>query len=1127
MNLIGKELRGIRIERKIGAGSMGTVYSGKVLKVRRGPPSGSRVSVKVLHPHLSDDPAAVTRFKREAGLGLTLRHPHIVKNYQVGSEQLGDSQVHYLVQEYIEGSTLKTLIKEPFLMSDHFLRRIALQIADALAFIHGKEIIHRDLKPENVFFESQGRVKVMDFGFSHKEQALKSRGSSEGFLGTVSYAAPERFGPDPVLASSDLYSFGVILYELATGENPFLGEDVTTTIAGHMYNRPPEPREKNRSISSFMSLFITALLEKDPARRLGPSSRVLRILKKGVSSRWWKSVSTTAHPDGLSPRRQKIHVVRRTGVFGRKRETARLLEMFEQVESGQGCRSACLSGEAGSGKTRLVDRLLEQLDRMEKPGRLVMVEGAQGSVKVPYLPLIAALRSFFGLTGLDRRNLRDALQERLAELFPGESDEEAKHFARFLISVDPETGNAIEEHGSELPVLRFSEIFAAIARETPLIVVVENALIADPPTFRVLTGMLSYLRDSSVFFLFTLRPEETIQDEQNRPHDLEKLLESTAPSGGRNIIPLKRLPRSDITRILLALGFPEKAAGGPFGERVFSVTEGNPYLVLEIAKLVEIEGRVQQSDVDWHGMLQEIPSSVRDIFYRRFFRISSVEREILEFASVIGRRFKIEEVVDGLELNFEQAARAVSRLQNRFALIRQVGRFYRFDHILIRDLLYDRIDPEVRARFHRIIGEQSASITGKRSLTGRDCYKAAMHFFHGRDSQRGLLYFQRAFDYLRFKQFHDRAYQLALFAADHVEHLDRSGEAPDPSFCCDLYLKQAEVSGFLGQRKVQFKALKAALDAVRKSEATSLMALVRLRIGQYYHSTSMYISALSTLEGALAWMRRIEDLRGEADTLEALSAVLQDVGDKNRAFASLRSALELRDRLEDRTGRAGVLVKMADYYLARSKPVAAKEALDKARKIYKSLNNKQGLAPVLMGLGKIEKGRGNLQSAEKALKEAGRIAREVGDAALESEVFTALGECQEKRGRLADALACYQESLQIARAIRNVALQVRLLTTQAGLLVHADNPDPDTETALAKARQALALSRKALLHIRDRIGSLEVLASVFLRMNRPLSAYAIYRKILRTLKEEGGPQELVGPVRLKFDKIAKRLGKAQ
>ncbi|MFH1998397.1 MAG: hypothetical protein ABIK28_01900, partial [Planctomycetota bacterium] len=522
-----------------------------------------------------------------------------------------------------------------------------------------------------------------------------------------------------------------------------------------------------------------------------------------------------------------------------------------------------------------------------------------------------------------------------------------------------------------------------------------------------------------------------------------------------------------------------------------------------------------------------IPSSIQDIFYRRLFHISPMEREFLDFASVIGMRFRFEEVREGLGLAYKDAVHAVSRLQNRFALIRSLNNFYRFDHVLIRDLLYNRLDPDEKALFHRKVGERYAKLARNLRLSGRDCYKAAVHFSRGKAPEKALAFFQRAFDYLRFKHFHDRALELAENAVSHVNALAQTGKPQDTPFICDLFLKQADVAGFLGKRNVQFTALKSALQTLRQINAPELHALVRLRIGQYHYATSRYISALNTLEGALSLMRRIQDRRGEAEALQTLSLVLRNIGNDANVMKYLRQSFAILQELDNEQGQASVLVDMADVFMTRSKLVAAREALDKALRYYKSLGDEQGLATVMYGLARIDMEQGNSRIAERILEEAGTIAHEIGDAALEADVYGAMGTCQLNLADAAKAVEYFTEALKISSMIKDLARWVRLLITRAEVYIHPNNPAPDTEKALADARQALALSRKAPLGLKDRISALETLATVFLALGRPMRALTMYRTAIQIHEDENGPEDQRQELRRHSERLAKRLKKGK
>jgi len=1125
--LIGKELRGIKILSKLGAGGMGAVYLGRVLRQMRGLTPGMEVSVKVLHSHLSRNPKSVARFKMEAGLGLTLRHPNIVKIFHVGTEKVDGEQVHFLVQEYFRGDTLKTLIANVKNLSDPFLRKIAAQIAEALSQIHEKGIIHRDLKPENVFLEEDGQIKLVDFGFSYKVRSLENRDSDPGFFGTVSYAAPERFGPSNAGMASDIYSFGVILYELATGVNPFLTGDLDTTVNNHIDLTPEAPSRKNPHISSFVNQFIMATLEKAPERRLGPSYRLTRILKKGETSRWWKSLHPDENPYSISIRRRLLKVSRRTSVFGRDRERDILLELMNDVTENKDCRAVCLFGEAGSGKTRLVDHFLETIEKASTKYNFVFMECGQGAVKIPYFPLISALQNVFSLNSIDRTELRPALTKELNKVLPlrtGEID----LFTRFLISGKLEPDCEIDYNSHQLTVGITSRLLSSMAEEAPLLLLIENVGEADPPTFHLISRMLYQISNSRILMIATARPGETIADDPALIDSIDPLLSAMDETVGMKKIELKRLDRTSVYKILHELGFPRNAAFGTFGERVFSITEGNPYFAFEIARLVEYENRVAKGSVDWKGLAEEIPSSIQDAFYRRLFRISPEERRFLDFASVIGMRFKQAEVVQGLKLDFNAAAQTISSLQNR-SLIRPVSSgFLRFDHVLIRDLLYRSMAPEDRMSYHLRIGENYAALADVRELTGRDCYKACVHFSRGNNSKRALDFFQNAFDYLQYKHFHGRAHQLANRAVSHISELSELGNAPDASFICSVYLKLSEASGILGSRKVQFEALKEALLIVKECDDPELIALVRLRIGQYCYTTSRYLSALSFTESALIWMEKSNNLSGKADALQTIGLILKEVSGRNdeeRILDNLQHSLSIRRELKDDAGQAGVLVDMGEYYLGQGDLSLAENHLETAINLFRSIRNERGMASVLLILAKVEIVREAPAKAERFLKEAGRIAHEVGDAAMEADVYGAAGVCSMMVSDFAKAKVQLKRSHKIAYRIRDIVRQTRILKAQVRFLVHTENPEPDLDEALKKAREAIDLSKSINLNAMERVDAMNTLALVYIKLDKPASAYAITWKILRILDGEEGMEQIKVGVKQRFDHLAVALKK--
>lgn len=1105
MSLIGRELKGIRILERIGAGCMGVVYRGCVVHSGRYLTAGMEVAVKVLHPHLGSDADALARFKLEAGLGLSLNHPGISTIYRVGSARVEGDSIHFLVQEFVRGSTLKDLIREAGPLNDRFLRELALQAAEALAHIHERGIVHRDLKPENIFLSEGGRLKLVDFGFSLVERRLRSGSDPSGaFFGSVAYAAPERFGRGRAGKASDLYALGVILYELATGENPFLGEDLESTIARHLEATPEEPRRRNHSLSLFMNRVIMALLEKKPAARLHPSQRLARILSEGERSAWWRSQDPGAFTGPVSFRRQQLNVARWTPVFGRERPLARLLELADAaLGPGGGLRAVCLMGEAGSGKTRLVDHLLEEMDRTFRPGRVIVVEGAQSEVKIPYHPLISALQSAFDLRCMEGAALLEALGRRKKKLLPGRM-----HWINVFL--DPLVPAEAEEDGLPPPLVPdlagrlFGELFAAMARESPIVLVVENVLRADAPSFRVILDLLPALAASRAFVLFTLRKEEAREEAgDGRGGRFEELLQAMARWNGRHVIHLKRLDPPAFHAMLRSFGLSDRWVKGALGERFYRITEGNPYFAAEMTRLILREGLEEAgADADPSGLSRLIPGSIRDVFYRRLFQVSPQERKFLDFAAVIGMRFQVEEVVEGLGLEFGEAARVVSRLQNRFSLIRPSGGAFRFDHVLLREMLYRTIPVEVRARYHRRAGEYLDRAAAQRPLAGWEHYKAFVHLARGGDPRRALVHFKPAFDYLRRRHFHERAFQVVETALSLMERLHSRGEEADLLMLFEARLRQAEVAGFLGEVRVQYRALGAAFRTARSLGDPAREALVRLRLGQYYLAASRFFSALNLTQGALERMRRLGDPAGESDALHTLAAVLKGLGEVDEAMRLLQACIDLRVKTRDRAGQAAVLVDLGAAFLEAGRIDEADRIFEDARRIFQQLNDVRGDAFALLGMARVSMERRRFKTAEAILVRARALAVEVGDGALEADIAGSLGMLYLYLGK-AKAAQCLEEALNLCRSLRDPVRRARVHEMRARWLLHPDNPEGSADRALEEARRALAILRKIEAPPVARFSALETLARVFAARDRRRSALALLRKARRLARDEG------------------------
>jgi serine/threonine protein kinase len=245
------------LEELVGTGGMSSVFRAHDNQLDR------RVAIKILHEHYAADPEYLERFRREARAVARLSHPNIVTVIDRGN----DGGRQYIVFEHVDGENLKELVLRAGRLPVRRALELALAVADGLAFAHDHGLVHRDVKPQNVLLSNEGEVKVTDFGIArslHMDHGVTQTGT---VLGTGEYLAPEQASGRPVSPATDVYSLGVVLWELLAGDVPFVGENFVAVALRHVNEAPPSLRERRRDVSPRLEAAVDRALAKDPARR--------------------------------------------------------------------------------------------------------------------------------------------------------------------------------------------------------------------------------------------------------------------------------------------------------------------------------------------------------------------------------------------------------------------------------------------------------------------------------------------------------------------------------------------------------------------------------------------------------------------------------------------------------------------------------------------------------------------------------------------------------------------------------------------------------------------------------------------------------------------------------------------
>jgi serine/threonine protein kinase len=292
--LLGASVGPYRIARLLGVGGMGRVYKGVQ------PQIGSRVAVKVLSRECTDRKDLVERFFSEARAVNLIRHESIVNVLDLA--MLPDGRP-YIVMEYLDGAPLSDLVTRIAPMPLGGVARLCVEVLDALGAAHAKGIVHRDLKPDNIFITPAGRAKVLDFGIAKLLPELGGSFTQTGsLLGTPHYMSPEQASGKAIDARTDLYAMGVILFECATGQKPFVGDSMFDLLRKHVDQPPPSPRSLRPEIPPALDHLILTALAKDPAHRFPHAAAMTSALQQatsGMAPEQWAVISGSSA--GVAP----------------------------------------------------------------------------------------------------------------------------------------------------------------------------------------------------------------------------------------------------------------------------------------------------------------------------------------------------------------------------------------------------------------------------------------------------------------------------------------------------------------------------------------------------------------------------------------------------------------------------------------------------------------------------------------------------------------------------------------------------------------------------------------------------------------------------------------------------------
>jgi serine/threonine protein kinase/tetratricopeptide (TPR) repeat protein len=675
--MIGQKVGQYAILEAIGDGGMGVVYKARDTQL------GRMVAIKFMRPDRTTG-QDLSRFFHEARAASALNHPNIVTVHELEEAKTGS----YLVMELVEGTNLRSMGGKANPLE--ILLPIIAQAAEALSVAHSAAIVHRDIKPENIMVRADGYVKILDFGLARAAMPLGSGSDVETanmtnpgtLLGTPRYMSPEQARALPLSAESDVFSLGVVLYELATGHHPFARASALTTLQAIAIETPVTPSRLNPLIPGDVDGLILSMLEKDRHRR-PTASDVRQVLQ----NRWHGHASPRVPLNATS---QAIRVV------GREPELEQLRQALDSAANGSGS-FICITGEPGLGKSTLVEGFLSGIsDVLIARGRCSERLAGAGA----YLPVLEAME------GLAHRDFSTSAAQVMKTVAPTWYREIGSFDESSSARVSVEAQGALSQERMKREILA---LLQDLTRRHPLVLCFEDVHWADLSTVDLLSYLGNHFPGMRLLVILTYRPSDLLLA-GHAFHNVQLELQT------KNLlseIKLSLLTRESVVE-WLALEFPNHDFPPEFEELLLAKTEGNPLFLTGVMREMRTHGTIAQRDGRFvltqtvASLQREFPATVRSMIDRKIERLSEEDRQLFAAAAVQGQVFDSAVVAAVLQVEPDAIEDRLAELERVHVLVRleQEGEFpdgslnrrYRFVHSLYQNSLQEALGPSRRAK---------------------------------------------------------------------------------------------------------------------------------------------------------------------------------------------------------------------------------------------------------------------------------------------------------------------------------------------------------------------------------------------------------------------------------------------
>lgn len=1047
--------------RPIGGGAMGFVSH------VRDSVTGQEAALKIIAPRHRGSEKSLLQFKQEFRMMSQLRHPNCCQVYDYGVTTEGEP---FFTMEYVPGQSLADLVP---LSKDRFVA-VLTELLTALGYIHQAGLVHLDVKSENVRVRPDGSVKLMDYGLmDHARQ-------SGGFVnGTLAYIAPEVIRRGSIDQRTDLYSLGVLAYEMLTGRLPFESEVPRELIQAHIAEAPPPPSSLRAGVDPAHEQIVLRLLAKNPVDRFQSANQVLLALGAEVAERARGMLLT-------SP------------MAGRDLEM-RVLDMhLEAIAAGRAGGGLLICGPPGIGKSRLLQEFRFKVQLAD----LLCVTGANFETsQTPYAPWITALRQL--LAPLDT-----LMQGALAAHAP------------VLAQLLPELGTPappMDSPSKERLRLQsaIAEVLGRLAAIHPLVIVLEDWQWADALSIDLLDYVLRNTHDMPLLMVLSSRVTPTWEP----PHV--------------SLVPVSGLTREAVRRMVCAMLGAQEASPA-FIDTVAGLAKGSPFFVERLLEHLVQSGTLTFARGRWNTDVEldvsQLPKNLKGLLMWRITCLDETSQAIANAAAVLGHGMTLDLLCAVTGIDEDALFVAVGGLSQAHVLVEAEGGIYSFAQDMIQELLYTNLDLDEKAALHaRAAGCLEARAGGSwRELDTRRAWAAdlpidlvaaiAHHTLQGPRGAAGIAWALEA-----------GSRHAALNANAQADSVLTAGlaliaEQPEPSlydrFRLRLLASLGDVRRVVGRNDTAKRAYQEAVPLAEALGESQLLGRLLGWLGRCHQVLGDLDQALVTVQRAIDVATAADDEAGAIRALTLAARIAYFSGDLPAACGFAEQALK-RAETAGFTGQAGEALGMLGYFYVASSPDRAPQGvtyLERSEACLSELKDWIALNTTLNFLGSAQNLLSDFRGAQATFTRNRQICFEIGanDELVIANLNLAI---------TAYELGAYGEMEQHAGEARAVAAALNSNYTRGmAVCLHAVASIflGQTEKALQRIQEALDQAR-SLQHRYMESQVLLYQVRVLSYLGRFDEAEAA-SEALRILMAATGDREPEGKLRLDMAEIAARSG---